>query len=95
MFTLCFYHQYSLNIFHFLAAAQKIARLPEKNYFARLWGAGVLFLFTFTFLLFCWGVWAWDGNGNNPSGNPMGMALILKLGNRKKNEWELTAWEWE
>jgi len=24
--------------FHFLAAAWKIARLPEKNYFARLWG---------------------------------------------------------
>ena len=25
--------------FIFLAAARKIARLPEKNYFARLWGA--------------------------------------------------------
>jgi len=24
--------------FHFLAAARKFARLPEKNYFARLWG---------------------------------------------------------
>jgi len=24
--------------FSFLAAARKIARLPEKNYFARLWG---------------------------------------------------------
>ena len=37
IFFIFFIHNYSNVIFHFLAAARKIARLPEKNYFARLW----------------------------------------------------------
>ena len=35
------------------------------------------------------------GNGNSPHGNPMGMGISQKLGNRGGRELELNRWEWE